>query len=302
MYGQYRNSGIVSLSTYEEAKRRYDSVEPISGNGRNAGIRPLGRRNKPHFEIVMRDQDVACVCYNTDVITFHPDNTITIRDGGYTTQTTANFIKDVLRIGAGIRDHDIVLFGGSTPTRLMSKVKLQAEGYARYTVIESGTHYTHKLRRKRMTELRKSVAPFMQYARGAVKLREGVFEADEVRAGMEELGIDVLSFAQISLGTNIWNVQASERRERMRKFYKLVSEGDAENWYNPLLWLTRSATTSSFSKIRVSTQGITQAMDDLLIALHPDALESIETPRGTIKVDRYARFVPFVELANKEKA
>ena len=226
MYGQYRNSGIVSLSTYEEAKRRYESVEPIKGNGRNAGIRPLGRRNKPHFEIVMRDQDVACVCYNTDVITFHPDNTITIRDGGYTSQTTANFIKDVLRIGARIKDHDIVLLGS---TRLMSKVKLQAEGNARYTVIESGTHYTHKLRRKRMTELRKSVAPFMQYARGAIKLREGVFEADEVRAGMEELGVDVLSFAQISLSTNIWNVSAGERRERMRKFYKLVSEGGVGN-------------------------------------------------------------------------
>jgi hypothetical protein len=301
MYGQYRNSGIGSLSTYEEAKRRHDSVEPISGNGRNSGIRPLGRRNKPHFEIVMRDQDVACVCYNTDVVTFHPDNTITIRDGGYTTQTTANFIKDVLRIGAGIKDHDIILFGGSNPTRLMSKVRLQAEGNARYTIIESGKHYTHKLNRKRMNELRKSVAPFMQYARGAVKLRDGVFEANEVRAGMEELGIDVLSFAQVNLGTNIWNMNASERRSRMQKFYKMVTEGGVENWYSPFLWLTRSATTTSFSTIRVTTQGITQAVDDLLIALHPDVLEATETPRGTIKVDRYARFVPFIELTKKEE-
>lgn len=300
MYGQYRNSGIYSLSTYEEAKRRYESIEPIRGNGVNAGRRPLGHRNKPQFHIVMYDEsDVVCICYDTEVIRFHPDNTITIQDGGYTTQTTANFIKDVLRIGAGIKDHDIVLFGGTNPTRLMSKVKLQAQGFATYTVIETGKHYTHKLNRKRMNELRKSVAPFMQYAHGVIKLREGTFEGDEVREALTELGID---YFDRNLNTNIWNTNANERAYKLKKFYALATRGSVENWYSPFLWLTCSATTSSFSRIRVTMQGLTQAMDDILIALHPDVLEATETPQGTIKVDRYARFVPFIDLAKQEEA
>lgn len=297
MYGQYRNSGILWLSTYEEAKRRYESIEPIRGNGVNAGTRPLGRRNKLQFQIAMKGEDVVCICYKTEVVTFHPDNTITIQDDSYTTQTTANFIKDVLRIGAGIQDHDIILFGGTNPTRLMSKVKLQAQGFATYTVIETGKHYTHKLKRKRMNELRKPMIQFMRYAHGVVKLREGTFELEEVQGAMEELGVN---YANHRLDTNIWNTNADERVAQMSKFYKLVTEGSVENWYSPLLWLARSATDNAWSKVHVDPGMLARDVDDILIAMNPDVLEAVETPQGVIKIDRYARFKPFIELAKKE--
>lgn len=299
MYGHYRNSGIVSLRTYAEAKEWHDKIEPIRGKGVNAGIRPLGHRNKPQFRIVMKGEDVVCLCYRTEVVTFHPDNTITIQDGGYTSQTTANFIKDVLRIGAGIKDHNIVLFGGTNPTRLMRKAVLRAEGNANYTVIETGKHYTHKLKRKRMSELRKPIAPFLRYANGITKIREGTFDMDEVNEALAELGIDRLNHR---LDTSIWNTNADERVMQMRKFYKLATEGSVENWYFPLLWLARTATQHTWSRIYVTPAMLAQVVDDILIALNPDVLEAVETPQGSIKVDRYARFVPFIDLAKQEEA
>jgi hypothetical protein len=36
-------------------------------------------------------------------------------------------------------------------------------------------------------------------------------------------------------------------------------------------------------------------MDDVLIAVHPDVLNVIETPANTIKVNKYARFKQFKE-------
>lgn len=299
MYGQYRNSGIVRLYNYAQAKEWHDKTEPIRGNGRNSGARPLGHRNKPQFRIAMRGEDVVCTCYKTEVVTFHPDNTITIQDGGYTSQTTANFINDVLWCGARIHDHSIVLLGGTNPTRLIHKTKLRAEGGARYTVIETGKHYTHKLKRKRMNELRKPMIPFMRYAQGIVKIREGTFELDEIKDAFEELDVP---YSNHSLDVHIWNTNADERVMQMRKFYKLATEGSVENWYLPLLWLARSATDHAWSKVHVDPSSLSNAVDTILIAMNPDVLEAVETPSGTIKVDRYARFQPFIELAKKEKA
>lgn len=299
MYGQYRNSGIVRLYNYEQAKEWHDKTEPIRGNGRNAGRRPLGHRNKPQFHIVMQGEDVVCICYNTEVVTFHPDNTITVQDGGYISQTTANFINDVLWCGARIQDHDIILFGGTNPTRLMRKAVLRPDGHARYTVIETGKHYTHKLKRKRMNELRKPMIPFMRYAHSIIKIREGSFDNSEVVEAIAELGIDQHDHR---LDTHLWNANAADRVVQMRKFYKMATEGSVENWYLPLLWLARSATSHAWSKIHVDPASLSGAVDDILIALHPDVLEAVETPSGTIKVDRYARFKPFIDLAKKEEA
>lgn len=299
MYGQYRNSGIVSLRTYEEAKNWHDKTEPIRGRGVNAGVRPLGHRNKPHFQIAMRGEDVVCICYKTEVVTFHPDNTITVQDGGYISQTTANFINDVLWCGARIQDHDIILFGGTNPTRLMRKVVLRAEGNARYTVIETGKHYTHRLKRKRMNELRQTVDPFMRYAHGVIKLREGKFEIDEVKEALTELGVDQLDHR---LDTHMWYSSAADRLTQMEKLYKFVTEGGIENWYSPFLWLARSASNTGWSRVHVDYSMFSHAMDEILIAMHPDVLEATETPQGTIKIDRYARFVPFIDLTKKEEA
>ena len=110
MYGQYRNSGIVSLFSYEQAVKWYEATKPIRGSGRNAGLKPLGHRNRTHFQILMdSDKQVKCRLYDTDVVIFRPDGTVFVTPDRYETQTTANFITDVLNVYCGVRDHSVVL-------------------------------------------------------------------------------------------------------------------------------------------------------------------------------------------------
>lgn len=293
MYGQYRNSGIYPMRSYAEAKSWHDRTEPIRGKGRNAGLRPLGHRDRPQFQITMRDQDVVCKCYRTDVVTFHPDNTITIKDGGYTSQTTAHFISDVLGIGAGIQDHSVVLFNGRSHVRLIKEMVV-AHGNAGYTVIETGKHYTYTINRKRMAELRKTVAPFMKYASGVIKLREGVFEKEEMDGVYEALGMKEGTRARLSV--DLWQDSPEVMTVRMRSFLDLVQgKEDGGNWHNAFLWLGRSVVKNYWRNLFVSETAFKKGMDDVLIAVHPDVLNVIETPANTIKVNKYARFKQFKE-------
>ena len=300
MYGNYRNSGIIRLRTYEQAKEWHDKTEPFRGKGVNAGIKPLGHRNRPQFSIRMDGDNVVCRLYKTDVVTYHPDNTISIKDDGYTSQTTANFIDDLL-VPARIQDHNIILFGGTKPTRLIGTAKIAPiPNTLHYTVLETGKHYTHSINRKRMSELRKTVAPFMKYASGMLKLREYTFEQEEVNAGIQELGVGTGPLDNTRLGTDLWRESPAEMRKRMVMLYGMVTKGDAENWYNPLLWLVRSSITTYWRNLHVTEAQVKRLMDDILIALHPDVLEVAETPAGTIKIDKYARFKPFIKLSEEK--
>jgi hypothetical protein len=291
MFGNYRNSGIYMLRSYAEAKSWHDRTEPIRGTGRNAGLRPLGHRGKMHFQIYMRDQDVICKLYDTDVVTFHPDNTITITDGGYTSQTTANFIHDVLGAGACIKDHDIVLFGSHNPTRLMKKMVVTPANVG-YTVIETGKHYTYTINRKRMSELRKMVAPFMKYASVMIKLREGTFSKDEIEEAFDAMGMQY----NTRINTDLWQESPEVMTVRMNKFlFMCRGAEDTGNWHNAFLWLGRSVVKNFWAKLIISDAAFKRGMDDVLIALHPDVLDITETPAGTIRVNKYARFKAFKE-------
>ena len=93
------------LTDYAMAKKYHDRIKPISGRGRNAGIRPLcnsanGRR-KTQYQIKERVRTahapaaIECVLYDTPVVTFVEDGTI-ILDNTYSSMTTNAFMQDIL--------------------------------------------------------------------------------------------------------------------------------------------------------------------------------------------------------------
>ena len=86
----YSINAKFSVTSYTEAKAKYDSVKPI--RGKNDDIRPLGDRRAQHMRIVKIDDTYACRLYSTDVATFHKDGRAVFNTGGWDTTSTANFM------------------------------------------------------------------------------------------------------------------------------------------------------------------------------------------------------------------
>ena len=180
------------LRDYAEAVSWYERTEPIRGSGVNAGVRPLGHRNRPQFQILKCDDNIICRCYSTDVVTFHPDNTITLHVPDFwRTQTTANFIWDVLggaRAHVGIKDHDVVVWlrgQEATMFRAGEATKLEVLPNGNLKLIHRDRVRTvYSVDRTVMNAARKSVSEFRKTMLGMLKLKDGMFEKSE----FEELG------------------------------------------------------------------------------------------------------------------
>jgi hypothetical protein len=298
MYGNYRNSGIHRLTNYAEALHWHDNTPPIRGKGVNAGLRPLGHRNRMQFQIRKTDAgDVVCQCWKTDVVTFHPDGVVTIKTGGWDSQTTANFISDVLGIGAYVQDRDVQLAitnRGYYRVKDGIKIKRGESGY--YEVVEATPHVVYGINRKKMNALRKATAEFRTYLSGMIKLREGNFEADELKQAIAGRGEDALHTRNWSLEINHWREDVSQSLPRMQSFYETISKPDeGGNWYTSSLLLVWSG-RAMYNRMRTDVTQELSKLDDLLIATHPEVLEEQSVTPGTFKKNRYAKFAKYKEL------
>jgi hypothetical protein len=285
-YGGYRNSGIRRLTNYAQAKEWYEAVEPIRGTGRNGGLKPLGHRNRTHFQILKgTDDEIKCRLYQTDVVTFFPDGRIFIKDARYITQTTANFISDVLGIPAFVQDHDIVIALHGNRYRLRDGMVLERDERGTLKVLKVDKAYVHQVNRKVMSTLRKSVKDFMNYLNGSIKVRDnGRFNKEEKEALLEYLGMDDYGFGIAAVPT--WRNETEELRKRLAQFFDMVKSGDTENWYMASCWMSFSQHTW-VEETSLSVKNAKTIMDNFILAAYPEALTKIEVPEGMVKRDRY---------------
>lgn len=315
MYGRGR-SGITSLTNYAAAKTKYETTKHI--RGRDTEQRPLGDRRRSHFQIRKVGDDIACKLYETDVVTYHPDNTITLRvPEQWRTTTTATFIMDVLgryRAGAAIRDHDVVLWlkgANAAYLRVGEATKLKVEDNGYLTLLSNDReHYVHAIDRKRMTELRKSIKPFRDYVRAALNLREGKFgfeEADVLRDFLRDNDI-----YPDALGSNDgWNVKKhwsldlpgdrwfnsytgdtlEKWKDRAAKVVKMMQSKDTEMFYGLMLLVAYTTKiTASPANFSCSLEYMENIITSLLIATHPDVLVKRSEALNMVERDRYTRF------------
>jgi hypothetical protein len=295
MYGQYRNSGIRRLGDYEYAVKWYDTISPISGKGVNAGLRPLGHRNKMQFQIhKLSDGSIACQCWKTDVVTFHPDGVVSIKSDEWVSQTTAHFIRDVLGLGASVSDNDIVIPIGDGKYRLKDGLKIKRGDSGKWMVTVSAPHEVYHIDRKKMNALRKQVEPFRSFIVGMVKLREGEFDRDELDEALAAMGTD--RSANWALGVRPWREDVVQVLPRLEKFIAAVSdEGQRENWYSSamqLIWSGRAWPT----RIRTTPNLLNKSLDGLLIATHPEVLLVSQCEPGVFKKNAYEKFKPYKDL------
>ena len=100
---------IPRIRTYTQAKDHFVNTKPIRGKSTsewsNAGKTPLGRRRDTAMYNIreLRNGDIACRLYNTDVVTFRPDGDIVLVYKGYVTCLTNGFISQLLGVYAHIK-------------------------------------------------------------------------------------------------------------------------------------------------------------------------------------------------------
>jgi len=178
------NSGGIAemptLRTYQEALEHYESIKPIRGKPHVRPIidTPNGRRRQ-HMRIqANRDGSVACVLYDTPVLTYYPNGEIHFTNDGYATTTTHQFATGLLhkwdRYGCSFGSHK-----GQTTATVGKKtvvvepgevLKLKYDRDTGFDFIDPPKMYAYYLKRAPMGMRRKEVAAFTTHAKALAKL------------------------------------------------------------------------------------------------------------------------------------
>lgn len=303
MYGStLQNSGIPWIRSYQEALAHYEDVTPIRGTGSNAGTRPLGARNKPHFQIVKHaNLAISCRLYKTDVITFFYDNEILFNTDRYNTGTTANFISQVLGRPCGKYDNRLVLHvdGGEYTVNQSLRLK-NVDG--RYEVTKCQQDIVHTINRKAMNEIRKPYQEYIAYLSGMAKMCEGKMAVAELKTRIVNIHSAIGNIPDIigmppKIELSAWG-NDSNTSDYMDRFLSLVHNNQEENWYLSFLWLVHSARQHwGGGYLQFDVKFLLDAFDDILIAKNTRVLVPKLVPAGKVQADRYKRFRTFLRGA-----
>ena len=171
---------IPSISSFEDAKRHYESIKPIRGsdNLRPACKTPNGRRKK-HIQIVERNEgnSYAIRLFETDVVTFHNNNTLELNNGGWATSSTHGVITDLLwRVGVEAKTRNgetwLSLKGGDFRIADGVDAILEPDEDDVLTLRNPDPVMVHKLDRKPWNQVRKQHSAFLSYISSMSKLLE----------------------------------------------------------------------------------------------------------------------------------
>ena len=87
---------LPHLRSHSDALNYWARIKPWRGGDEN--VRPLAGRNKKHMNIrKLNDHSIAMRLHGTDVVIYHPDNTITLN--AYPSVSTDMFARSVTPAG-----------------------------------------------------------------------------------------------------------------------------------------------------------------------------------------------------------
>jgi hypothetical protein len=295
--------GITRLRNYEQALEWYNNTPPIKGNGVNAGMRPLGDRNKPTMQIIKGEHDdgefneIKCRLYQTDVIIFYPNGSIIVDVRGHHTVSTATFVSHVLHERCRKEGRRLIMDIGHAQYSLERPLQLRHTPEGRLVPVNVKSTHVHRLNRKAMNAVRKEVAEFKKFYTDMLLIRENMLTDEENR--------EHILNKYNTLSTHSWIETVETMRDRLDTFMEMIKGENKGNWYLPALWLAFSGPTERrynegerLVKIKPSTL---RFFDELLMAAHPHVLDKVEVPAGTLLVDRYRELIPFIQHANNFK-
>lgn len=284
--------GIPRIRNYAQALDWYNHTPPIKGNGVNAGIRPLGDRNKPEMQIIKGEHnEIKCRLYLTDVIIFYPNGSIIVDVDGYHTNSTATFISYVLRERCRKEDKRLIMDIGHAQYSLQVPLELRHTPEGRIVPNNVKSTYVHKINRKAMNAVRKEVAEFKKFYKGMLLLREHMLSDEEYTEHIRE--------KYLSLTIRSWGESIKAQQDRIDTFMGMIKGEDKGNWYLPALWLAFSSSSGRYHidgarGVTIKATATLQFLDLLLMAAHPHVFDRVEVPVGTLLVDRYRELIPFM--------
>lgn len=171
-----------TIRSYEWLRKTYDETTPM----RTTGAIPYGNRRKHDRQYLKLAEDgsVAVYLYQTPVVTVHPDNTATLRTGGWASQTTAQFLYRVLPTGSVRLSRDTLVYGcGGSEYVIRDGLRINlTTGVPLNPVRETKM----VINRVAANAVRKRYATFIKYVKGMNKVRA------------DEHGLITLSMAEIA--------------------------------------------------------------------------------------------------------
>ena len=205
MFSSHGYSDLPRLSSYAYAALAEREIQPIRGNGRNAGIKPLGSRNRTSIQILRYSEEVTVKMYETEILRYRrcPEtgaDKIGIFFGGYDTQATVAVMNRVLPHGLSIQIFDSkVWLSYPTPERsgiLDAHLVCALDAHTLCWVTDKDGSYApdnptktivHKIDRKAAKEARARYKEFKDYVTLTHKVRGGEYTKVEFS---EEVGMD----------------------------------------------------------------------------------------------------------------
>lgn len=180
------------LRTYGMAKELYDSITPIRGRAND--VRPLGDRRRTHEvirKVHVRHEETdamveayACRLYSTDVVTYFPDDSITINTDGWNTQPTMKFINWVspVSVSSG-KGHTWLMDNQGKYHPFHNTIRVDANN----AVINPKPFMRRVVDRQKSAEVRKAIKPFTDFCTTMLKLSDGWLRYSTfVEIGMDE--------------------------------------------------------------------------------------------------------------------
>lgn len=293
MYGHHRNSGIHSLSNYKEAVHKWESTKPI--RGRDTDVRPLGhRRSADQYKIeVLPEGGVACVLYNTAVVTFYEDGDIRIKNDEWNSVSTCNFIDEVLW-GLRSRIYNNDLYVGTTKGEFaLGKeglwLRMNEQGSFEVKVDKLLPRYVHAIDRKKANIVRAKYKPFFDYASRMCRLKGN----DPYLTSEMARVFPYADHPKIpNMGVNLNNRAYDKWTDAVENLFTLMQvEGEEQHdsFYKALLLLANSYGNHMYKDPQgyvMTDKKVKLALDDLIIGYHRDEVfVDKEVPLGIARRD-----------------
>ena len=293
MYGHHRNSGIHTLTNYNEAFHKWETTKPIRGRG--VDVRPLGhRRSADQYKIeLLPEGGVACVLYKTAVVTFFTDGDIRIMNDDWNSVSTCNFIDEVLySVSSRIYNNDLYIRTYQGEFALGNEgiwLRMNGQGNLEVRTDKLPPRYVHAIDRKKANNVRAQYKPFIDYASRMSRLKgNDPYLESEIRRMFSPTG---------SLGILLGNRAYDKWTDSVKNLFTLMkSEGENQHddFYKALLMLAKSFGNHRYREPEgyvVMERKLKVALDDLIIGFHrDDVLVQKEIPLGVARRDSNGKY------------
>ena len=238
------------LPNYAAALRHHDDIKPI----RSSNCRPIAERTKQHFNIRAEGagghlSKVVVRLYATDIITYTPDNRVTLNVGWRNSISTRAAIRAVAGVTMDgnsplwVQDYDHKYY------LYKDNMQLEVQDYRTLKIIDPIYPEVHKLNRKALNDKLRQFKNYYNYMLGVAKVdgwrgqgpgADNLFRCTMTNPDNYKDGLFTLEpGAAYALSRHIMGNHVLAGRDNYRRFFQPLNPTyDTTPTWTPLQWST----------------------------------------------------------------